>query len=119
VAERHRRCTCSRNSRSYHRAMKRVLIAGMSGSGKSSVIGELAALGRKAVDTDWDLQWEDVSQRSHDGISESDCVWREDGFKLSSTRRMLRCCSSAPVSRTRVSSIANSITSSDLARPSR
>ena len=32
--------------------MKRVLLTGMSGTGKSSVIGELAALGYKAVDTD-------------------------------------------------------------------
>jgi dephospho-CoA kinase len=58
--------------------MKRVLITGMSGSGKSSVIRELAALGYKAIDTDWDPQWEVVSQKSDDGISESDWVWRED-----------------------------------------
>jgi predicted kinase len=32
--------------------MKRVLLTGMSGTGKSSVIGELAARGYKAVDTD-------------------------------------------------------------------
>ena len=32
--------------------MKRVLLIGMSGTGKSSVISELAALGYKAIDTD-------------------------------------------------------------------
>ena len=32
--------------------MKRVLLTGMSGTGKSSVIRELAALGYKAIDTD-------------------------------------------------------------------
>ena len=32
--------------------MKRVLLTGMSGTGKSSVIGELAALGHTAIDTD-------------------------------------------------------------------
>lgn len=34
--------------------MKRVLITGMSGTGKSSVIQELSARGFKAVDTDYD-----------------------------------------------------------------
>jgi dephospho-CoA kinase len=33
-------------------AVKRVLLTGMSGAGKSSVVRELAALGYKAVDTD-------------------------------------------------------------------
>jgi shikimate kinase len=33
-------------------AVKRVLLTGMSGAGKSSVIRELAALGYKAIDTD-------------------------------------------------------------------
>jgi dephospho-CoA kinase len=33
-------------------AVKRVLLTGFSGTGKSSVIGELAALGFKAIDTD-------------------------------------------------------------------
>jgi len=34
--------------------MKRILITGMSGTGKSSVIGELQRLGYRAVDTDYD-----------------------------------------------------------------
>lgn len=33
--------------------MKRVLLTGMSGTGKSTVIGKLAALGYKAIDTDY------------------------------------------------------------------
>lgn len=32
--------------------MKRVLLTGMSGTGKSTVIGQLASLGYKAIDTD-------------------------------------------------------------------
>jgi Shikimate kinase len=64
-------------SRSYHRAMKRVLITGMSGSGKSSVIRKLAARGYKAIDTDWDPRWEHVSEPL-ERISESDWEWRED-----------------------------------------
>lgn len=51
--------------------MKRVLLTGMSGTGKSSVIGELAALGYKAIDTDdgWCEQLPDGRQR-----------WREDAI---------------------------------------
>ena len=49
--------------------MKRVLLTGMSGTGKSSVIGALAARGYKAVDTDdgWCEPMPDGRQR-----------WRED-----------------------------------------
>jgi broad-specificity NMP kinase len=50
--------------------MKRVLITGMSGTGKSSVIQELASRGYKAIDTDWDTNWE------FDAGSE--WLWRED-----------------------------------------
>ena len=52
-------------------AVKRVLLTGMSGTGKSSVIGELAALGYKAVDTDdgWCEPLPDGRQR-----------WREDAI---------------------------------------
>jgi len=51
--------------------VKRVLLTGMSGTGKSSVIGELAALGYKAVDTDhgWCEPLPDGRQR-----------WREDAI---------------------------------------
>jgi shikimate kinase len=52
-------------------AVKRVLLTGMSGTGKSSVIGELAALGYKAIDTDdgWCEPLPDGRQR-----------WREDAI---------------------------------------
>lgn len=51
--------------------MKRVLLTGMSGTGKSSLIGELAALGYKAIDTDdgWCEPLPDGRQR-----------WREDAI---------------------------------------
>jgi shikimate kinase len=51
--------------------VKRVLLTGMSGTGKSSVIGELAALGYKAIDTDdgWCEPLPDGRQR-----------WREDAI---------------------------------------
>jgi broad-specificity NMP kinase len=50
--------------------VKRILITGMSGTGKSTVIGELAARGYRAVDMD-EPGW---SERAPDG----DWVWRED-----------------------------------------
>ena len=60
------------------RLVKRVLITGVSGSGKSSVIQELAARGYKAIDTDWDPGWERISGEAHPGILGSDWIWRED-----------------------------------------
>ncbi|MBV9279489.1 MAG: AAA family ATPase [Chloroflexi bacterium] len=62
--------------------MKRVLITGMSGTGKSTLICELAARGYRAVDTDSDewSEWVTVpadSDRSDAG-EESDWIWRED-----------------------------------------
>jgi dephospho-CoA kinase len=56
--------------------VKRVLLTGMSGTGKSTVIAELAARGYKAIDTDygdWN-EWVTV-----DG--EPDWVWREDRMR--------------------------------------
>lgn len=61
--------------------MRRVLITGMSGSGKSSVIQELANRGYKAIDTDWDPRWERVSGEAHPGVLESDWIWREDAIR--------------------------------------
>ena len=53
--------------------MRRVLITGMSGTGKSSVIRELARRGFRAVDTDTD-EW---SEWTTDAEGQPDWVWRE------------------------------------------
>lgn len=61
--------------------MKRVLITGMSGTGKSTVVGELVARGHRAVDLDtpeWS-EWIDVD--ASDALTPTkgkDWVWRED-----------------------------------------
>lgn len=62
--------------------MKRVLLTGMSGTGKSTLICELAARGYKAVDTDTD-EWSkwvpDAGLLDQSGsVEEADWVWRED-----------------------------------------
>ena len=67
--------------------MKRILVTGMSGTGKSTVIGELAARGYKAVDADCDefSMW--VESTGDPGASVSpvevdrDWVWREDRIR--------------------------------------
>jgi len=53
----------------------RVLVTGMSGTGKSTVLVELAKRGHRVVDTDYAGWSEDV--RSPDG-SGSERLWRED-----------------------------------------
>ncbi|GAB4208545.1 MAG: hypothetical protein OHK0022_38250 [Roseiflexaceae bacterium] len=53
--------------------MKRVLLTGMSGTGKSSVIGQLRARGYRAVDLD-EPGW---SEPAPDG----DWIWREDRLR--------------------------------------
>lgn len=66
--------------------MKRVLLTGMSGTGKSTLIGELAARGYKAVDVDADewSEWVEVEfigdPTSPDSPVEParDWIWRED-----------------------------------------
>ncbi len=64
--------------------MKRVLLTGMSGTGKSTVIGELAARGYKAVDTDTDEWSEWVAFTPIPGVKEApfepdkEWVWREE-----------------------------------------
>jgi shikimate kinase len=60
--------------------MKRVLITGMSGTGKSTVIRMLAERGYKAIDADYGLsEWVPVSDPSHMYSSaEREWMWRED-----------------------------------------
>src|SRR5919201_1383352 len=57
--------------------MKRVLITGLSGTGKSSLISELASRGYKAVDTDRNREWEERPD-SGGGLG---WLWREDRIK--------------------------------------
>jgi dephospho-CoA kinase len=60
--------------------MKRVLITGMSGTGKSSVLAALAARGYKCVDTDYG-EWSEVvaAPGARSGIENGlDWCWRED-----------------------------------------
>lgn len=64
--------------------MQRILVTGISGTGKSTLTGELAARGYKAVDADSDeySEWVEVSGDSDDYGStvepNRDWVWRED-----------------------------------------
>jgi shikimate kinase len=64
--------------------MKRILLTGMSGTGKSTVIRELAARGYTAVDADGDefSQWVEVDGSSGVEVSpvdgNRDWVWREE-----------------------------------------
>jgi dephospho-CoA kinase len=64
--------------------MKRILVTGMSGTGKSSVIAELAARGYKAVDADsaeyseWVEVSGDTSALGSPKWGTKDWVWRED-----------------------------------------
>jgi len=61
--------------------MKRVLLTGMSGTGKSTVITELAARGYKAVDTDYGGLSElvNVPADQPTGLDPGlDWIWRED-----------------------------------------
>lgn len=64
--------------------MKRILLTGMSGTGKSTVIGELAARGYKAVDADSDefSEWVEIVDDSDTPGSpvepDRDWVWQEE-----------------------------------------
>jgi shikimate kinase len=64
--------------------MKRILLTGMSGTGKTTLIGELVARGYKAVDADCDEYSEWVASTSTSSAVGSpvergrDWVWRED-----------------------------------------
>lgn len=64
--------------------MRRILVTGMSGTGKSSVIAELAARDYKAVDADspeyseWVEVTGDTSTLGSPEWGARDCMWRED-----------------------------------------
>ena len=82
-----RRRPCSRGRQrpgffeGYGDAVKRVLLTGMSGVGKSTVIEELAARGYRAVDTDYGglSQLVNVPDDQLTGLGPGqDWVWRED-----------------------------------------
>jgi shikimate kinase len=65
--------------------VKRVLLTGMSGTGKSTVIEELAARGYKAVDTDYHGLTELVDVPDDDPTSLApgqDWLWREDRIQV-------------------------------------
>jgi dephospho-CoA kinase len=62
--------------------MIRVLLTGMSGTGKSTVISTLARRGYKAIDTDSD-EWSEWANATADSAAvgstvEPDWIWRED-----------------------------------------
>lgn len=59
-------------------AVKRVLVTGMSGTGKSTVIQELQRRGYKAIDTDWDSKWEEPPPTPSHGPG---WLWREDQIR--------------------------------------
>jgi dephospho-CoA kinase len=65
--------------------VQKVLLTGMSGTGKSAVIHELAARGYKAIDTDADEWCEWVNVAADDGrpgaTAGPDWVWREDRIR--------------------------------------
>lgn len=61
----------------HDRAVKRVLITGMSGTGKSSVIRRLTEHGYGAIDTDWNPEWEAPPAQA-DGPG---WKWREDRIR--------------------------------------
>jgi shikimate kinase len=67
--------------------VKRILVTGMSGTGKSTITAELAARGYKAVDADCDEFSEWVESTDSPGAVASpveagrDWVWREDAIQ--------------------------------------
>jgi hypothetical protein len=64
--------------------VQRVLITGMSGTGKSSVVAELTARGYKAVDAD-EPEFSEIVSAPEDALtglgSGTDWVWREDRIR--------------------------------------
>jgi dephospho-CoA kinase len=55
--------------------VERILVTGMSGTGKSAVLAELARRGHRVVDTDYDDWSEDVPLADGSGVER---LWREE-----------------------------------------
>ena len=58
--------------------VKRVLVTGMSGTGKSSVLSELRERGFKTVDTDYGGWSEQVDMRGSGETAAKEWLWRDD-----------------------------------------
>jgi dephospho-CoA kinase len=58
--------------------VRRILITGMSGTGKSAVIKRLTELGYKAIDTDWNPDWETPPSPGDHNADGPGWLWRED-----------------------------------------
>jgi hypothetical protein len=75
--------------------MKRILLTGMSGTGKSSVISELAARGYKAIDADSD-EWSEwapyvaIPDLPEANEPELEWIWRADRIRDLLRRRATR-----------------------------
>ncbi len=74
--------------------MKRVLITGMSGTGKSAAVAELVARGYNAVDLDSDewSEWVPVDGNPTGANPGHDWMWREDSVLWTAC---WRCCDNA------------------------
>ena len=92
--------------------MPKVLVTGMSGTGKSAVLQELGERGHRVVDTDTDQwsRWVTLPDGSPDWI------WREDAIKPCWPATGTATCSSRAARPTRASSTPSSITSPCSAR---
>jgi predicted ATPase len=75
--------------------MSRVLVTGMSGTGKSSALAELGRRGYRVVDTD-DPGWREYREyvESSDEVRRGEWLWVEEritGLKAAAKRRRARC----------------------------
>ena len=75
LREDHTHHSLEAHSPRYDRLVAAVLVTGMSGTGKSTALAELARRGHRVVDTDYGAYSEDVPRSNGDG---GERVWRED-----------------------------------------